>query len=159
MAINNKDLNESEVVLSLKYNGIEHTIKFDHDDLTMEDYLNAFSALLIGATFYPETIYKGMVEYGEEMFEALPVKKQVKDDYPEEVEMEDQPHAVRKDVSEKNIGDYEHVKVLPDGKHQIVGTDIILEDLEEFPVEESRPFVPEPIHEIVTPTRPGYFRD
>lgn len=90
MDINNKaQCNESEVVLSLKYNGIEHTIKFDHDDLTMQDYLNAFSALLIGVTFYPETIYKGMMEYGEEMFEALPVKKEVNDNDPYEVEIED----------------------------------------------------------------------
>lgn len=47
------------------------TIENDCEDLTIKEWCQMFYTSMIGITFYPETILKGMKDFVEELSEEL----------------------------------------------------------------------------------------
>lgn len=52
--------------ITIESYGKTHTTEFDHDDVSIGDYIDTFYALLIGVTFHENTIVEGFREFLEE---------------------------------------------------------------------------------------------
>lgn len=52
--------------ITIESYGKTHTTEFDHDDLSIGEYIDTFYALLIGVTFHHNTIINGFKEFVED---------------------------------------------------------------------------------------------
>lgn len=55
--------------LQLKSYGKTITFKTEHDDITLEEYFEAFEGLLVQATFHQKSIREFIIEWGKELEE------------------------------------------------------------------------------------------
>ena len=63
----------SRLTLESSY-GTKQIAEWDHEDISIDDILDAFYGILIGATWHPQTILQAMQEFAEEKLEALGCK-------------------------------------------------------------------------------------
>lgn len=52
--------------ITIESYGRTHTTEFDHDDVSITEYIDTFYALLIAATFHHNTIINGFKEFVED---------------------------------------------------------------------------------------------
>ena len=52
--------------ITIESYGRTHSTEFNHDDVSIGEYIDTFYALLIAATFHEETIINGFKEFIEE---------------------------------------------------------------------------------------------
>ena len=52
--------------ITIESHGRTHSTEFDHDDLSMDEYIETFYALLIAVTFHHSTIINGFKEFVED---------------------------------------------------------------------------------------------
>ena len=56
-------------IFTLEVEGRTITYEFDHWDLSLDDYYDAFRTLMVGATFFESAIIDFIIEKGEELKE------------------------------------------------------------------------------------------
>lgn len=61
--------------------GHKITVDWDHEDVDMEDLLNAFYASLIGLTWQPETVLRNMRDFADERLALYDKEKKDEEDY------------------------------------------------------------------------------
>ena len=49
-----------ESSITIKAHGLEVTVKFDHEDVNIDEWIDAFKSCLIGISFTPETVNEAL---------------------------------------------------------------------------------------------------
>ena len=60
------NLKRNNMKITIESYGRTHTTEFDHDDVSITEYIDTFYALLIAATFHHNTIINGFKEFVED---------------------------------------------------------------------------------------------
>lgn len=62
----NFNLKTNKMKITIESYGKTHTSEFDNDDVSIDEYINTFYALLIATTFHEKTIIEGFEYFLEQ---------------------------------------------------------------------------------------------